>query len=72
MAESKAQVAERKLKAAQDRARRRKLGKPLGLSDDGLEQAAAVTEADKESAFAFWRQHAPQQFKDLLDAEVVE
>lgn len=65
-------AAEAKLKAAQGAARRRKSGPALKLSDAALEQAAVVTEVEQESAFAFWRKHAPPKFRDLLDAEVVE
>lgn len=48
------------------------LGPPLELSDDELEQLAAVTPTDIEQAKAFWRAHAPDEFQDLLDAQPEE
>jgi hypothetical protein len=47
-------AAERRLAAAQDKARRRALGKPLRLSDAALDQAAVVGEADAAVAEAQW------------------
>jgi hypothetical protein len=67
-----ARAAEARLKAAQDRKRRRQMGKPLALSDSALEQAAEVREADAANAVAYWRQNAPAGFKNLLDAEPEE
>jgi hypothetical protein len=48
------------------------LGKPLALTDKELTKAAFVTEEDKEAARKFWRETAPEEFVDLLDAELVE
>jgi uncharacterized protein YdaT len=48
------------------------LGKPLELTDEQLDQLAQVTPIDIEKAKAFWRAHAPEEFKDLLDAETTE
>lgn len=48
------------------------LGKPLDLTDEQLDQLAEVTPADIEKAKVFWRTHAPEKFRDLLDAETVE
>jgi hypothetical protein len=47
-------AAERRLAAAQDKARRRALGKPLRLSDAALDQAAVVGDADAAVAEAQW------------------
>ena len=48
------------------------LGKPLELTDEQLDQLAEVTPADIEKTKVFWRTHAPEKFKDLLDAEPTE
>lgn len=48
------------------------LGKPLALSDEHLDQLAEVTPADIEKAKVFWRTHAPEEFKTLLDAETID
>jgi hypothetical protein len=48
------------------------LGKPLELSDEQLDQLAEVTPTDIEKAKVFWRTHAPEEFKTLLDAETIE
>jgi hypothetical protein len=45
------------------------LGKPLALTEKELTKAAFVTEEDKEEARKFWRETAPEEFIDLLDAE---
>ena len=45
------------------------LGKPLELTDDELDQLAEVTEEDIKAAQKFWRQEAPAEYKNLLDAE---
>lgn len=66
-----AREAERRLRAAEDRKRRASFGPPLALTDEALDQAATVREADRESALAFWRRVAPAGFRDLLDAEPV-
>jgi hypothetical protein len=66
------QKAQKRLKRAEDAKRRRAMGKPLKLTDAALEEAAQVREADVESAVAFWRKNASPEFRDLLDAEVVE
>ena len=48
------------------------LGKPLPLTEKELEEAAVITEEDIEEAKEFWRENAPEEFIDLLDAETVE
>lgn len=48
------------------------LGKPLPLTDEWLDELAQVTPADILKAQAFWRAHAPEEFKDLLDAQTEE
>lgn len=72
MPDQKAIDAERRLKAAQAKARRKKAGPPLNLTDADLDAEAQVKQSDVDRALAFWRQNAPAGFKDLLDAEVVE
>jgi hypothetical protein len=70
--DEKAKAAERRLKAAQDRARRAKLGPPLQLTDAALDQAATVTEADIASAEAWWNAGVPPEARGLLDAQIDE
>lgn len=48
------------------------LGKPLKLTDEQLDQLAEVTPTDIEKAKVFWRTHAPEEFKTLLDAETID
>lgn len=48
------------------------LGKPLQLSDDDLDELSKVTEETIEKTEKFWRKHAPEPYKDLLDAVEVE
>jgi hypothetical protein len=55
-----------------DEPRKIPLGKPLELTDEQLEELAQVSPADIEKAKALWRAHAPEEFRDLLDAETVE
>ncbi len=69
---SRLQAAEARLKASQDRARRRAMGKPLNWTEEQLAQLATVTDADKESAAAYWRRNAPSWARGLIDAEPVE
>lgn len=52
--------------------RRVPLGKPLALTDNLLDQMAQVTPADIEKAKELWRNSAPPEFADLLDAETVD
>ena len=47
-------------------------GKPLSLTDNDLEQLAKVTDADIERVAALWRRTAPDEFRNLLDAEETE
>lgn len=63
-------AAEAKLRAAQDRARRKAMGPPLPISDAVLNQAAVVGEADAALAAAQWDRDSG--LPGLLDAEVVE
>jgi hypothetical protein len=49
-----------------------KLGSPLPLSDEELEQLAQITDDDIEAAKNLWRKNAPDEFRDLLDAVEVE
>jgi hypothetical protein len=48
------------------------LGKPLELTDEQLDQLAEVTPTDIEKAKLFWRAHAPDEFKTLLDAQTID
>lgn len=66
------QKAQERLKRAEDAKRRRALGTPLKLTEAALDEAAHVREADVESAVSFWRQNASPEFRELLDAEIVE
>jgi hypothetical protein len=61
-------VAEAKLKDAQDKARRRKMGPPLALSGAALVQAAALGPVDLAAAQAFWRRHTKPGVKRLVEA----
>jgi len=47
------------------------LGKPLQLTDKELAEAAKVTDENIEKAKKLWKQFAPDEFIDLLDAEKV-
>lgn len=48
------------------------LGKPLPLTDNDLDRLAEVTDADIERAMALWQQTVPDEFRDLLDAELTD
>ena len=48
------------------------MGKPLDLTEEQLDVLAEITPADIERAKIFWRQHVPEEFQDLLDAEPTE
>ncbi len=41
----------------------------LLLSDEELSAEAEISEVDKRRAAAFWRAHAPDAMKNLLDAK---
>lgn len=64
-------ASEARLKAAQDKAKRRALGKPLPLPDAALDQAATVGETDAALASAAWDRDVPE-LAGLLDAEVLD
>jgi hypothetical protein len=66
----RAKQAEQRLKAVQDKARRKKMGPPLNLSDTALNQAAEVREVDKASAEDWWDRNAPPEARGLLRARV--
>lgn len=59
---------EARLRAAQDKARRRALGPPLALSGPALAQAAAIGPLDLAAATAFWRRWAKTGVKRILEA----
>lgn len=65
-------AAQQALTAAQDRKRRRALGKPLALSDAALDALSTVSDADVAAAENLWRAANPGPLGDLLDAETVE
>jgi hypothetical protein len=44
------------------------LGPPLPLSDEDLDKAAEITDADIEAARLLWRQAVDPEIADLLDA----
>lgn len=46
----------------------KRLGPPLGLTPEQLDQAAEVTPFDVAKARALWQQHAPPALVGLLDA----
>jgi len=48
------------------------LGSPLFLSDKELDELSQVTEEDIKQALKFWRENAPDEFIDLLDAQKVD
>jgi hypothetical protein len=48
------------------------LGRPLHLTDDQLEEMAKVTATDIEKSKQLWRNTAPPEFQDLLDAGTIE
>lgn len=62
------EAAETRLKAAQDKARRRKMGRPLNLAPAALDAAATIGPLDLAAAGAFWRRHARPGVKRLLEA----
>lgn len=72
MASDEVKAAERRLKAAQDTARRKKMGPPLDITDDDLDQMATVTDADVKTAAAHARRHGSPLFNALLDAQPIE
>lgn len=49
---------------------RKRLGPPLALTPEQLDQAAEVTAFDVAQARALWLQFAPPVFADLLEAVV--
>lgn len=48
------------------------LGKPIEWSDVDLDALSAVTQADIKAAEALWQRDAPNPFKALLQAKVLE
>lgn len=48
-----------------------KMGKPLQLTEEMLDELAQVTPADIAKAQAFWKANAPVRFKTLLDAQTM-
>ena len=47
-------------------------GSAIKWSKEDIEKLAEVSEADKESAAVFWRKHAENEAKNILDAETEE
>lgn len=62
-------AAQRRLKRAEEDARRKAMGAGLNLTDEMLDEAANVTQADIESAGAYWDRNAPAEARGLLDAK---
>lgn len=60
---------EARLKAAQDRKRRRAMGQPFALDDTALEQAAQVGSGGAARAAVAWDRDSGES--GLLDAEVI-
>lgn len=48
-----------------------RIGKPLPLSEQALEQLAQITEVDIEAAKALWSQRVPLRWKRLLESQTV-
>ena len=44
-------------------------GKFLDWSDEEIEEISEISPADAEKAALFWIKHAPEEAKDILDAE---
>lgn len=65
---SKLDAAARKLKAAEDAARRKRMGPPLPLTDADLDDLSAITPADIKAADADARRHGSPLFNALLNA----
>lgn len=38
-------------------------------SDDDLQSLATVTDGDATDAAAYWREHAAEKYRELVDAE---
>jgi HK97 family phage portal protein len=51
------------------RAAKASLGDPLNLTQEEIDQASIVTEADLEAARALWQDEAPDDLEELLDAQ---
>ena len=66
------EAAEARLRGAHDRLVRKRMGRPLHLSDAALDSAVLVTEADEATAEAYWDARAPKEARGLLRARVVE
>lgn len=48
------------------------LGKPLTLTDADLDELSKITPGDIKKAREFWHKNAPDNFTDLLDADLVD
>lgn len=44
-------------------------GKAPILTDADIEAMAEISPEDIDAANAFWKEHAPEDFKDILDSE---
>jgi hypothetical protein len=47
---------------------KKRLGRPLPLTDEQLDQAARITPTDVLDARVLWLLHAPPELRDLLNA----
>ena len=63
-------AAQRRLNTAKERARRKRLGPKLALSDSALDAmtSADVMAASEDEAVNFWRSAVKGPLRDLLDA----
>jgi len=44
-------------------------GNAIVWTDSDLDDLAVASDADKETAAIFWKKHAPEEARDILDAE---
>ncbi len=49
-----------------------KRGQAITWTDTALEEIAVVSDADQERAKVFWEKHAPDEAKEILNAETEE
>jgi hypothetical protein len=47
-------------------------GVPIEWTDEDLQALADIKPTDLKTAIALWKQDVPPNFKELLDAEVIE
>lgn len=47
-------------------------GKNIVWTEKDIDALAVISDADKERAAVMWRTHAPEEAKDILDAQPVD